>query len=86
MTAQLNIKSEEAYRLATRLSELTGDSLTAAVTRALRAELARAEQTRTHAARKARLQALAAEIRANMQRGTSSDHDWLYDPQTGLPA
>ena len=27
MGAQLNIKSEDAYRLASRLSELTGESL-----------------------------------------------------------
>ena len=29
MGAQLNIKSEDAYRLASRLPELTGESLTA---------------------------------------------------------
>ena len=28
MGTQLNIKSEDAYRLASRLSELTGESLT----------------------------------------------------------
>ena len=41
MGAQLNIKSEDAYRLASRLSELTGESLTSVVTKALQAELAR---------------------------------------------
>ena len=45
MGAQLNIKSEDAYRLASRLSELTGESLTTVVTRALRAELDREERT-----------------------------------------
>ena len=45
MGAQLNIKSEDAYRLASRLSELTGESLTAVVTKALRAELAREERS-----------------------------------------
>jgi len=33
----LNIKSEDAYRLASRLSELTGESLTSVVIRALQA-------------------------------------------------
>ena len=36
MGAQLNIKSEDAYRLASRISELTGESLTSVVIRALR--------------------------------------------------
>ncbi len=36
MGAQLNIKSDDAYRMASRLSELTGESLTMAVTKALR--------------------------------------------------
>ena len=36
MGAQLNIKSEDAYRLASHLSELTGESLTTVVTEALR--------------------------------------------------
>ena len=46
MGAQLNIKSEDAYRLASRLSELTGESLTAVVTKALQAELERQERAR----------------------------------------
>ena len=46
MGAQLNIKSEDAYRLASRLSELTGESLTSVVTKALRAELEREERER----------------------------------------
>ena len=41
MGTQLNIKSEDAYRLASRISELTGESLTSVVIRALQAELAR---------------------------------------------
>ena len=86
MTAQLNIKSEDAWRLATRISELTGDSLTNVVTRALRAELAREEQARTRTLRKARLQELAGEIRANIPGVAGTDHDRLYDETTGLPA
>ena len=53
MGAQLNIKSEDAYRLASRLAELTGESLTSVVTRALRAELEREERARDHEERSA---------------------------------
>ena len=51
MGAQLNIKSEDAYRLASRLAELTGESLTSVVTKALRAELEREERARDMQAR-----------------------------------
>ena len=47
MGAQLNIKSEDAYRLASRLSELTGESLTSVVIKALQAELERLERVST---------------------------------------
>ncbi len=36
MGQQLNIKSEDAYQLASELAQLTGESLTGAVTRVLR--------------------------------------------------
>ncbi len=32
------------------------------------------------------LWAIAGEIKANMQDGVTSDHGWLYDDETGLPA
>jgi len=41
MGTQLNIKSEDAYRLASQLTALTGESLTAAVTIALQERLER---------------------------------------------
>jgi len=37
------------------------------------------------AIRMVKLRALAAEIRANMHPDVTSDHDWLYDEETGLP-
>ena len=43
---QLNIKSEEARRLATELAELTGESLTGAVTTALRDRLIKEKRAR----------------------------------------
>jgi antitoxin VapB len=90
MSTQLNIKSDDAYRLATRLSELTGESLTSVVTRALRSELEREQRLRDKAAEdKAALEeelwALAGEVKANMPDDVTSDHGWLYDEKTGLP-
>ena len=85
MGTQLNIKSEEAYQLASRLSELTGETLTTVVTKALQTELEREQRLRDKAALRARLLALADEISANMEPGVTSDHNWLYDEETGLP-
>ncbi len=84
MGAQLNIKSEDAYRLATDLAALTGESLTAAVTAALRERLERERRGRDLATRRRRLVELAGEIRAHMREPVSSDHGWLYD-ENGLP-
>ncbi len=85
MGAQLNIKSDDAHRLASRLSELTGESLTMAVTEALRERLDREQRLRDKAALRVRLLAIADEISANMPDDVTSDHGWLYDDQTGLP-
>jgi antitoxin VapB len=67
MASQLNIKSEDGYRLATELSALTGESLTAAVTAALRERLEREQRSRDRAHKHMRLTALAAEIRASLR-------------------
>ena len=85
MGAQLNIKSEDAHRLASRLSELTGESLTSVVTRALRAELEREEKQRDIKTRVDRVMEIAREIRAHMREPVSSDTNWMYDDETGLP-
>ena len=84
MGAQLNIKSEDAYRLAARLSELTGESLTAVVTKALKAELERQERQRDIAAKVERMLEMGREIRAHMREPVSSDTSWMYD-ENGLP-
>lgn len=83
MVSQLNIKSEDGYRLATELSTLTGESLTTAVTEALRERLEREQHARDKAQKLARLSALAVEIRASLRPGQSGD-DLLYDAG-GLP-
>jgi antitoxin VapB len=85
MGTQLNIKSEDAYRLASRLSELTGESLTSVVTRALRAELAREEHARDREERLRRVREITADIRRHLRHPLpGSNHDWLYD-ENGLP-
>jgi len=42
----ISIKNDEAHRLASRLAQLTGESLTDAVTRALRERLERLEESK----------------------------------------
>jgi antitoxin VapB len=84
MGAQLNIKSEDADRLASRLAELTGESLTSVVTKALQAELERQQRQRDRQARVDHVMEIARELRAHMREPVSSDTSWLYD-QDGLP-
>ncbi len=84
MASQLNIKSEDGYRLATALAALTGESLTTAVTAALRERLDREEHARDRAGRRARLVALAAELRASLRHAGPLPQDPLYDA-LGLP-
>jgi antitoxin VapB len=85
MGAQLNIKSEDAYRLASRLAELTGKSVTAAVTDALRTQVEQAEKARDKQAKIERIMALAADLCAHMTPPfSSSDTDEFYD-ENGFP-
>jgi antitoxin VapB len=81
----LNLKSDEAYRLAKELSERTGKSMTAAVIEALREQLERLEQE-CKGNRLERLLAIARDCAAHMQEPYRSiDHgDLLYD-ERGLP-
>jgi len=84
MGAQLNIKSEDAYNLASQLAELTGESLTSVVTRALRSELERERRERDIDAKVARMLAAGREIRAHLREPITSDHSSLYD-ENGFP-
>lgn len=81
----LNIKNEEAHRLATRLAAVTGTTMTEAVTTALRETLAR----RTTAPD---LEALLAEVRELQQfladlpdRDLRSAEEILGYDESGLP-
>ncbi len=89
MGMQLNIKSDEAYELASRLADLTGQSLTTAVTEALRKQVQAEEKLREKDAMFRDILALGAEIKAVLDKSegepVTSNHDWLYDDETGLP-
>lgn len=87
MGHQLNLKSDEAYRLASELAALKGESLTEAVTVALRERLARESKAASREARLARIREHAAAIRAGLDGPlTNAEVDaLLYDPETGLP-
>lgn len=86
MGTQLNIKSDVAYRLASQLSELTGESLTTAVTTALQERLDRFRAKDDIEVRLARIREITADMRARMDKPLpTSNHDWLYDDETGLP-
>ena len=80
----LNIKSEETYRLARELAELTGESLTATVTTSLADRLARIRQDRRDVA--GRLLAIARKTAPLLKDLPSSTDigDLLYD-ERGLP-
>jgi antitoxin VapB len=84
MGMQLNIKSEEAYGLASRLAELTGESLTTVVLKALKAELERQQRARDVEEKVQRMLALGREIRAHLRVPITSDHSCLYD-EDGFP-
>ncbi len=80
----LNIKNEESVELARQLAELTGESVTTAVTIAVRERLERINRERNDRLR--RILRLGDEIAARLPEPYKSiDHgDLLYD-EFGLP-
>ena len=84
----LNIKNPETYRLARELADETGLSMTAAVTEAVRQQLARIRATSGDdaEARVDRMLELAAEIRRRAPAGYfDQDFDELLYDEMGLP-
>ncbi len=81
----LNIKNDEAHRLARELADLTGESMTAAVTEALRERLARIRRGKSPGLAD-RLLAIGRDCAAHLKEPYRSvDHgDLLYD-ERGLP-
>lgn len=82
----LNIKNDEANRLARELAELTGETMTAAVTNALRERIERLRRAQEQQALAQRLLAIGADCAAHLKEPYKSiDHGtFLYD-ERGLP-
>ena len=79
----LNIKSAEAHRLAVQLARETGDSITGAVTKAIKAELRRLEDMD---AKRARIDAILERSAKALKGGPgSADVDALLYDELGLP-
>ncbi len=81
----LNIKNKEAHRLAEELAKLTGDSMTTAVTIALRERLERVRREQCLSLAD-RLLTIGKDCAAHLKEPfRSADHgDLLYD-ERGLP-
>ena len=80
----LNIKNDEAHKLATELADLTGESLTWGVTGALRERLARERRRRRPDRIVAQLMKIGSRYAALTDTGRSPDDILGYDEQ-GLP-
>jgi antitoxin VapB len=80
----LNIKNDEAHKLATELARLTGENLTSAVTLALRERLARERRRRNTDNVAARLLKIGNRYAALPDSGGSPDEILGYD-EHGLP-
>ena len=82
----LNIKNPDTYRLVKELSELTGESMTAAVTEAVRERLERLRQAGADLGMAERIHAIAVDMRARLPDDFfDTEHgDLLYDDD-GLP-
>ena len=83
----LNIKNPEAHALAARLATKTGETLTEAVTQALRERLARLDEvSEFDEDRYRRLLAIGADCRARLKEPWRSvDHGDLLYGERGLP-
>jgi antitoxin VapB len=81
----LSIKSDEAHRLARELALLTGESMTAAVTEAVRERLERIRRTGRRGLAD-RLLAIGKDCAARLREpyGAAEHGDLLYGPD-GLP-
>jgi antitoxin VapB len=80
----LNIKNDEAHWLATELAQLTGESLTLAVTLALRERLARERRRRNTDNVAARLMKIGSRYAALPGSGRGPEEILGYD-EYGLP-
>jgi antitoxin VapB len=80
----LNVKSTEAHKLAAELARLTGESMTKAVTEALRERLERKRRERDRERMVAEAMAIARRVGAYPRRDRRPHGEFLYD-ERGLP-
>jgi antitoxin VapB len=83
-TSQLNIKNPEAWQLAHRLAEATGETVTEAVTVALRERFERVERHRDRAGLAERLMQIGRRVASLPDLDSREPDDILYD-ELGLP-
>ncbi len=82
----LNIKNPETYRLAKELADETGESVTTAVTEAIRERLERIRRTEDGAGMAERIHAIAADMRARLPDDFFDvEHGELLYDEDGLP-
>jgi antitoxin VapB len=77
----LNIKNEETYRLAHELAAVTGESMTTAVTQAVRERLNRVKSRSTAE----RIMKISRECAARLKGKPLPDHGELLYDEKGLP-
>jgi antitoxin VapB len=80
----LNIKHPDAHRLAGEFARLTGESLTQAVTEAIRERLERERRRREAKTLSAELLAIGRRCAAHARQDTRPHGEFLYD-EGGLP-
>jgi antitoxin VapB len=83
--SQLNIKNARTIRAAAELAELTGESLTGAVTVAVEERLQREKRLRDKKGRAARLLAIGKEYSALPDRDTRTPEEIIGYDENGLP-
>ncbi|HEV2136683.1 MAG TPA: type II toxin-antitoxin system VapB family antitoxin [Terracidiphilus sp.] len=83
----LNIKNPETVKLAQELARENGETVTTAVTIALRERLERQREAATRESRVQWLERITKDTAAIMNDGRTSKElmDELYDEETGLP-
>ncbi len=83
----LNIKNPETNRLARELAQHTGETVTMAITVALKERLNRQQKAAQTESRMEWLDRITKQTAAIMNDGRTSEEliEELYDPETGLP-
>ena len=82
----LNIKNEETCRLASELADLTGETMTGAITVALKDRLEREKRERSVEERLRRMRAISKRCAELLrQGGPPIDHGELLYDERGLP-